>query len=65
MQGDYEAKKAKETIRNNIIASYSWDKTAKKYEELFDNIKPKNMWDQPLSCNPQYPVQQNQSKTNG
>ena len=61
MQGDYEAKKAKETIRKNIIASYSWDKTAKKYEELFDNIKPKNMWDQPLSCNPQYPVQQNQS----
>ena len=59
MQHPVEVKKAKEKIRANIIEAYSWDKTAKKYEELFDNIEPKNMWDTPLSTNPGYPVQPN------
>lgn len=42
----------KENIRNKLISSYSWDKTAKKFEEIFDNIELTGLqgkWDSPLS----------------
>lgn len=35
-------------IRNKILENYSWDKTAKVFEEIFDSIEPKNNWDDPM-----------------
>lgn len=49
-------KKIKENIRAKIIEHYSWDKTAEKYIEIFDNLSPKNMWDVPLTCNPSFHI---------
>lgn len=45
-------KKTKKTFstntRNLLIDHYSWDKTAGVWENIFDNIQPKKIWDQPL-----------------
>lgn len=51
-----EKQQAKIDIRANILKEYSWDRTAARYEEIFDNLESKNMWDQPLATNPQQPV---------
>lgn len=54
-----EQKQQKSHIRQKIIENYSWDKTTEKYIEIFDNLKPKNMWDVPLSYNPSLKVDAN------
>lgn len=43
-------------IREKIIDHYSWDKTAERYEELFDSMEPKNNWDTPLMFNSNNPT---------
>lgn len=53
-----EQKEKQVNIRKAIIDNYSWDKTAKTYEKLFDSIEPKNNWDTPMmfdSNNPTIP----------
>ena len=51
-----EKQQDKTNIRANILKEYSWDKTAARYEEIFDNLESKNIWDKPLMSNPQAPV---------
>lgn len=48
-----EEQKRKKSInaREKVLENYSWDKTAKRFEEIFDNLEPKNMWDKPLFFN--------------
>ena len=53
-----EQKERQVNIRKEIIDNYSWDKTAERYEKLFDSIEPKNNWDTPMmfdSNNPTIP----------
>ena len=47
-----QVKERKENIRAKLLENYNWDKTAKRYEELFDKLEPKNMWDTPLIIDP-------------
>ncbi len=47
-----QVKERKENIRAKLLENYNWDKTAKRYEELFDKLEPKNMWDTPLTIDP-------------
>ena len=51
-------------IRENIIKHYSWDKTAATYEKIFDELEPKNIWDNPLVFNASNPSIPPSLKTN-
>ena len=55
-QNQATKKQKKKDIREKILENYSWDKTAEKYIEIFDSIKPKNIWDMPLSVNPSFKI---------
>jgi glycosyltransferase involved in cell wall biosynthesis len=51
-------------IREKILENYSWDKTAKRFEEIFDKLEPKNIWDNPLVFNSQNPTIPPEMKSN-
>lgn len=51
-------------IREKVIEHYGWDKTAKRFEEIFDSLEPKNMWDQPLTFDGDNPSIPPEVKTN-
>lgn len=60
-----EEKKSKgKAIREKILENYSWDKTAKRFEEIFDSLEPKNMWDTPLTFDGNNPSIPQDIKTN-
>lgn len=46
---DNEKNDAKEQTRNNLIQHYSWDKTADILIKQLLQLKPKNLWDVPLT----------------
>ena len=58
---DEQKDKIKTRTRDNIIANYSWDKTAERYVEIFDQFEPKNIWDKPMVCNQSLQVSSNLS----
>lgn len=46
-----EKEKISQKMRNNILAKYSWDKTADVLIEELLKLKPKKLWDSPLITN--------------
>lgn len=61
---DKQKKQKSIDIRQNVLDNYSWDKTAKRFEEIFDKLEPKNMWDTPLVFNGNNPTIPPEMKSN-
>ena len=46
-------------IRELLVSNYSWKLTAKTFEDIFDSLEPKNLWDEAMTYNVEAKVPQN------
>lgn len=53
-----EKKDISKNTRQLLVDNYSWDKTAEIWTRVFDNLEPKNIWENPLLTQPDLPVPQ-------